>query len=165
MLTKKEKDLMSVLEYAGVASLPRLWVSGRSNRIWVSAILEVRKVDGSESYAFADNVYGREPHYRKVWGNMAAISSIVGIHPTQYLEKDYIPQFKTIEDLRKLMAIAYDVPEEVIAKYSDEDVKNLAYNNALSRQRMFMAQEGEEKYRNKQRIENAKIYREITGSK
>lgn len=165
MITNKEKELMAALEYAGVASMPKPWVSGKSNRIWVSAILEVRKIDGSESYAFADNIYGKEPRYKKVWGNTAAIVGIVSIHPTSYLERDYIPQFKTMDDLRKLMAVAYNVSEDVIAKYSDDDVKNLAYNNALARQRMFMAQEGEEKYRNKEKIENAKIYREITGSK
>lgn len=156
---------MAVLEYTGVTTLPRRWVEGKSTRVWVTAILEVRKIDGTESYAVADNVYGGDPHYKKAFGTASAINTILGIYPLSYLEKDYIPQAKNADELRAFFAEATSISAEKLAGLSDAQLKTLTYNYAIMKQRVNTSAAGKDQYRLKRMIQNAKIYKEITGSR
>lgn len=140
MITKQEKDLISALEYAGIAELPKEWQQGKSKRIWVAAILKIRKSDMSTSYAFAYNNYNSTPQYVKVWGASAAIAEILGIYPTAYLEKDYLPTFKDNEDKNAKLAIIYDVPKEQFANLTDDEARELTIKYAIGRQILFMKQ-------------------------
>lgn len=141
MITKQEKDLISALEYANIAELPKEWQQGKSKRIWVSAILKIRKSDMSTSYAFAYNNYNSSPQYVKVWGAAAAIAEVIGIYPIAYLEKDYLPTFKDKADMLAKLAVIYDIPQEKLDSLTDEQAKELTVKYAIGRQILFMKQQ------------------------
>lgn len=162
MITRKEEDRMKALEYAGITSLPRA-LTDKTRRIWVDAIIEVQKADTSTSYAYGYNRINSTPRYEKVWGSCSSIRRILNIYPVHYLEKDYIIEFKSMEDMRNIVANQYCKTVESLAKYSDDEIKALAYNYAIECQIIMQKQEGLDKYQLKEMIKNEKIFKEITG--
>lgn len=165
MITRKQKEEREILEYAGVTSMPRVWIKDKSNRIWVSAIIEIRKVDMTTSYAFAYNRYNLTPKYIKVLGTSSGIKEIISIHPVSYLDKAYLPKFNSIEELREQISKLYNVDIKTVNKYSEDVIINLAYNYAIEWQVMKLKQEGSDKYTLNNFMKNEKIFREITEGK
>lgn len=158
MITKKEQSLLEVLEYTGLTTLPKKFDPEKGKKVWVDAILEVRKVDGSSSYAYAKNVYGKKPRYIKVWGNSAAIVEVLSIHPVSFLSKEFMPVMANRKDVVNFVARMFGASTEKVASYSDEDLKTLAYSAAIKNQQMVLAQGGKDKYV----LENQMSYEEAT---
>ena len=146
MITQKEKYLLEVLEYAGLTTLPKRFDPEKDKKVWVDAILEVRKVDGSSSYAYAKNVYGKSPRYVKVWGKSAAIAEILGVYPVSFLSKEYIPVMSNRKDVVSFIARMYGASEAKVASYTDDELKTLAYAAAIKNQQIALSQSGKDKY-------------------
>lgn len=158
MITKKEQNLLEVLEYTGLTTLPKKFDPEKGKKVWVDAILEVRKIDGSSSYAYAKNVYGKKPRYVKVWGNSAAIVEVLSVHPVSFLSKEFMPAMANRKDVVSFVARMFGASEEKVASYSDEDLKTLAFTAAIKNQQMVLAQGGKDKYV----LENQMSYEEAT---
>lgn len=143
MITQKEKDLQLVLDYAGLTKLPRAFDPEKSKKVWVDAVIEVRKIDCSVSYAYGYNRYGRNPNIVKVFGNAAAIREIVAVYPINYLTKEFLPELKTHEDLVEYLTTAYNVPTERVEACDAEQLKMLLYTSAIEKQIMSIKTEKE----------------------
>ena len=165
MITRKQLDLEEVLAYVGITGLPKAVNLEKSKRVWATAILEVRKNNGTSSYAYTYNRYGAEPHFVKIWGSTGAIIEIMSVHPIYYLSKEYIPKFNGREEMDKYIATEYGLDINYVKTLDDDKIKTLVYNRAIDAEITFIKQEGEDEYKLKQLSQNEKIFKEITGDK
>lgn len=138
MITRETIDLQNILDYANVVKLPKEWHEETSKKVWVDAIIKVKKSDCTTSYAYCYNNYGEEPKIVKVEGTAAMIVGFENIYPINYLSKDFFPKFETREEIVEYVAKAYNGNVEDTGALSDEEIKTLAYSYAINRQIMFM---------------------------
>lgn len=138
MITEKELELQEILDYTNVTKLPKAYDEAKSKKIWVDAIIEIRKKNGTTSYAYAYNDYGHAPIYKKMVGGMSVITGIANIYPLNYLSKDFLPHFENRDDIVKYVSEAYKTDMEKINALEDDGLKTLAYSYAIKRQIMYM---------------------------
>ena len=131
----KENELMDALAFTGCTKLPRVVdMTKPQSKVWVRAIAQVAKVDGTWSYAVIRNEYGRRPKVVKTFGSIAAISSIKSVHPYEWLEASSVPKFKNEEDRIAFIAECYGQDRERISPLSVEDRDRLFYSWFIARQ-------------------------------
>ena len=96
---------------------------------------------------------------------MATIVEVISYHPIHYLEKDFIIQFKDMDELRSRVASLYGMSEEGVAGIEDEKIVSMAYNYAIESQLVFIKQHGKDEYKKTKMQENEKLFKEITEGK
>lgn len=134
MLTQKDKDLQEILSYVNLTQLPPALNQAKSKKIWVDAILEVRKVDCSLSYVYAYNRYGREPLVVHTVGSAAAIRETVAVYPVNYLTKEFLPDMRSRNAIVSYLASIYNLPIATLSEMPDDKLKVLLYTSGIDRQ-------------------------------
>ena len=140
MITRETLDLRNILDYANVVKLPKEWHEDSSKKIWVDAILKIRKSDCTTTYAYAYNNYGDDPKIVRVEGTASMIAEILGIYPINYLTKDFMPKFETRDEIIDYVTKAYNNDKKDIDALTDDEIKTLAYSYAIGRQIAYMKQ-------------------------
>ena len=92
MMGVKEKSLQKALEYCFLTEIPE---EENKKNIWIRAIAEVQKKDGSFSYVYAEKDSETLKNTIKVdFGRMVQIHKVIKYHPFCYLDAIYMPVFK-----------------------------------------------------------------------
>lgn len=144
-LDKLQTELRAALDYLNISQIPEK-LSSEEKRIWVTALLEVRKSDFSRSYAIGRNIYGKSPKIYKTFGNPAMIKQIVNIYPITWLESKFVPAIKSKDDVIDYITKYYNVQREAVAKQNNEDLKSLLYSSAIERQSLSQNEKAGEAY-------------------
>ena len=134
MIEQKDKDLQEILSYANLTRLPRALDTTKSKKVWVDAILEVRKVDCTVSYVYAYNRYGQFPMVTRAVGTAAAIREVLSIHPINYLTKEFLPDVSTRDEIIKYLSAMYNEDGKVLDAMSGDELKTLLYASCVDRQ-------------------------------
>lgn len=92
MISIKKESLQKALEYCFISKLPD---KEDGKNLWIRAIAEVEKKDGTSSYAYIEKDPDTlENKIKADFGKPVQINKIVSIHPFCYLDAGYIPEFK-----------------------------------------------------------------------
>lgn len=99
----KEKMLFDILRDTNCAELPEPIGEGYK-KIWIYAIGDTVKSDGSRSYAILKAINNEDYKILKDYGSNSAIKRIDAIRPYMTLYARYIPEVKTKEDVLRFIA-------------------------------------------------------------
>ena len=92
-MTNKEKSLQRALEYCFITSLPE---KADGENLWIRAIAEVEKRDGTHSYVYVEKSYKTlENRIVADFGSVSQIVEVIEYYPFSYLDGSYIPEFKS----------------------------------------------------------------------
>jgi hypothetical protein len=92
-MTTLEKSLQDALAAARLVCLPKA-LTTTETRLWLKAIGLVKKSNGTQNYALFE-YDGINTKLKRDFGAMAVVSEIVAMYPYEFLEKKYIPLFKS----------------------------------------------------------------------
>jgi hypothetical protein len=95
MSTLKEKTLLDALSFVSLRTLP---TKAEEDDNYLSAIVEVVKVDGTTSYALQKTRDDLTKYIAKDFGTISTIKEIVSIHPFEFLKEKYVFNGTTKEE-------------------------------------------------------------------
>lgn len=95
MSTLKEKTLLDALSFVSLRTLP---TKTEDDDNYLSAIVEVVKVDGTTSYALQKTREDLTKYIAKDFGTISTIKEIVSIHPFEFLKEKYVFSGTTKEE-------------------------------------------------------------------
>ena len=95
MSTLKEKTLLDALSFVSLRTLP---TKAEDDDNYLSAIVEVVKVDGTTSYALQKRRQDLTKYIAKDFGTISTIKEIVSIHPFEFLKEKYVFSGTTKEE-------------------------------------------------------------------
>lgn len=95
MSTLKEKTLLDALSFVSLRTLP---TKAEEDDNYLSAIVEVVKVDGTTSYALQKTREDLTKYIAKDFGTISTIKEIVSIHPFEFLKEKYVFSGTTKEE-------------------------------------------------------------------
>lgn len=99
METKSEQlTYMEALSEAKLTALPDEYVGG-SDRMWIKAIVKVRKCTGIACYAIAVNNGDNTPGIIRDFGSPAAIVRVENIYPYLWVDKAALPDLRNKQDI------------------------------------------------------------------
>lgn len=96
MSTLKEKTLLDALSFVSLRTLPTK--AEKEDNNYLSAIVEVVKVDGTTSYALQKTREDLTKYIAKDFGTISTIKEIVSIHPFEFLKEKYVFNGTTKEE-------------------------------------------------------------------
>lgn len=92
-----EKETLSeALNYVQAACLPEPL---KKNKIFVRALVKVRKMNNHEAICYAVNNGSGEPLVKKSFGSISMIKEVVEVYPLSYLEEGVLPDFRKKTDI------------------------------------------------------------------
>lgn len=95
MSTLKEKTLLDALSFVSLRTLP---TKAEEDDNYLSAIVEVVKVDGTTSYALQKTREDLTKYIAKDFGTISTIKEIISIHPFEFLKEKYVFSGTTKEE-------------------------------------------------------------------
>lgn len=95
MSTLKEKTLLDALSFVSLRTLP---TKAEDDDNYLSAIVEVVKVDGTTSYALQKTREDLTKYIAKDFGTISTIKEIISIHPFEFLKEKYVFNGTTKEE-------------------------------------------------------------------
>ena len=95
MSTLKEKTLLDALSFVSLRTLP---TKAEDDDNYLSAIVEVVKVDGTTSYALQKTREDLTNYIAQDFGTISTIKEIVSIHPFEFLKEKYVFSGTTKEE-------------------------------------------------------------------
>lgn len=132
----KDISLKKCLAHLHISDLPKQ-LKNENKSLWLEAIVLVKKLDYSHSYAIAKKDADGKITYISDFGNLSPIKALISIHPHVYLDmKKYMP-YADIE--QKRMALAKFIggdkkANEAVEKLKDDDVDYTLLKIAIKRQ-------------------------------
>lgn len=133
MKTTEEISLAEVLNDCHVAELP---AELTGSRIWLIAIVKVRKRNGKVNYAkVVNDGYGRAKIV-KDYGTPSVIHSIEKIYPLEYLHNTSVPRFRDAETMASYLARKGE-DSEYVKTLIGEKSPNKALNESAELSRLF----------------------------
>lgn len=111
---REEESMMRALMAARCGALPTEFVP-EEDRLWLRAIVKVKKYDGSTSYCLAENYDNIKPHITVDYGTTAIIKAVVAIYPYEF-----------VRDMPMLSSKKAIVSYLVSNGYPEEDITQLA---------------------------------------
>lgn len=108
MSTLKEKTLLDALSFVGLRTLP---TKAEKEDNYLSAIVEVAKIDGTTSYALQKTREDLTKYIAKDFGTISTIKEIVSIHPFEFLKEKYVFNGTTKEEKIQYLKKMYDNDE------------------------------------------------------
>lgn len=97
MITPKDESLQMCLQKTGLRALPKALSQGE-NKIWINAIVLVRKI-GIENYCLATNNGFGLPQITQDFGPCIAITQIVSIHPIECVSGKFVPDLRSKQQI------------------------------------------------------------------
>ena len=136
MANIKEESLSRALSAKRIPDLPKRYRED-SGEYWLEAIVLVRKLNMSQSYAVAKRDADGKISYTADFGDISPISGLISIHPYMYLNKERYMPFDTMEQKRHALKEYLGGDEEVIEAVddmTDEDVEHSLLEIAINSQ-------------------------------
>ena len=136
MANIKEESLSKALSAKRIPDLPKQYRED-SGEYWLEAIVLVRKLNMSQSYAVAKRDADGKISYTADFGDISPISGLISIHPYMYLNKGRYMPFETIEQKRHALKEYLGGDDEVIEAVNDmadEDVEHSLLEIAINSQ-------------------------------
>lgn len=121
----KEQSLSKALSAKGLPDLPKQYRDD-CGEYWLEAIVLVRKLNMSQSYAVAKRGADGKISYTADFGDISPISGLISIHPYMYLNKSVYMPFENIDQMRQALVqyIGGDKEAEAaVADISDSEVE------------------------------------------
>lgn len=136
MANIKEESLSKALSAKRIPDLPKQYRED-SGEYWLEAIVLVRKLNMSQSYAVAKRDADGKISYTADFGDISPISGLISIHPYMYLNKERYMPFETMEQKRHALKEYLGSDDEVIEAVNDmadEDVEHSLLEIAINSQ-------------------------------
>src|SRR5574344_399713 len=136
MANIKEESLSKALSAKRIPDLPKQYRED-SGEYWLEAIVLVRKLNMSQSYAVAKRDADGKISYIADFGDISPISGLISIHPYMYLNKERYMPFETMVQKRHALKEYLGGDEEVIEAVddmTDEDVEHSLLEIAINSQ-------------------------------
>ena len=136
MANIKEESLSKALSAKRIPDLPKQYRED-SGEYWLEAIVLVRKLNMSQSYAVAKRDADGKISYSADFGDISPISGLISIHPYMYLNKERYMPFETMEQKRHALKEYLGGDDEVIEAVNDmvdEDVEHSLLEIAINSQ-------------------------------
>ena len=136
MANIKEESLSRALSAKRIPDLPKQYRED-SGEYWLEAIVLVRKLNMSQSYAVAKRDADGKISYTADFGDISPISGLISIHPYMYLNKERYMPFETMEQKRHALKEYLGGDDEVIEAVNDmtdEDVEHSLLEIAINSQ-------------------------------
>ena len=136
MANIKEESLSKALSAKRIPDLPKQYREDRGE-YWLEAIVLVRKLNMSQSYAVAKRDADGKISYTADFGDISPISGLISIHPYMYLNKERYMPFETMVQKRHALKEYLGGDEEVIEAVddmTDEDVEHSLLEIAINSQ-------------------------------
>lgn len=136
MANIKEESLSRALSAKRIPDLPKQYRED-SGEYWLEAIVLVRKLNMSQSYAVAKRDADGKISYTADFGDISPISGLISIHPYMYLNKERYMPFETMVQKRHALKEYLGGDEEVIEAVddmTDEDVEHSLLEIAINSQ-------------------------------
>ena len=136
MANIKEESLSKALSAKRIPDLPKQYRED-SGEYWLEAIVLVRKLNMSQSYAVAKRDADGKISYTADFGDISPISGLISIHPYMYLNKERYMPFETMEKKRhglKEFLGGDDEVVEAVNEMADEDVEHSLLEIAINSQ-------------------------------
>lgn len=136
MANIKEESLSRALSAKRIPDLPKQYRED-SGEYWLEAIVLVRKLNMSQSYAVAKRDADGKISYTADFGDISPISGLISIHPYMYLNKERYMPFETMEQKRHALKEYLGGDDEVIEAVddmADEDVEHSLLEIAINSQ-------------------------------
>ena len=136
MANIKEESLSKALSAKRIPDLPKQYRED-SGEYWLEAIVLVRKLNMSQSYAVAKRDADGKISYTADFGDISPISGLISIHPYMYLNKERYMPFETMMQKRHALKEYLGGDEEVIEAVddmTDEDVEHSLLEIAINSQ-------------------------------
>ena len=136
MANIKEESLSKALSAKRIPDLPKQYRED-SGEYWLEAIVLVRKLNMSQSYAVAKRDADGKISYTADFGDISPISGLISIHPYMYLNKERYMPFETMVQKRHALKEYLCGDEEVIEAVddmTDEDVEHSLLEIAINSQ-------------------------------
>ena len=118
MANIKEESLSRALSAKRIPDLPKQYRED-SGEYWLEAIVLVRKLNMSQSYAVAKRDADGKISYTADFGDISPISGLISIHPYMYLNKERYMPFETMEQKRHALKEYLGGDDEVIEAVND----------------------------------------------
>ena len=136
MANIKEESLSKALSAKRIPDLPKQYRED-SGEYWLEAIVLVRKLNMSQSYAVAKRDADGKISYTADFGDISPISGLISIHPYMYLNKERYMPFETMVQKRHALKEYLGGDDEVIEAVNDmadEDVEHSLLEIAINSQ-------------------------------
>ena len=136
MANIKEESLSKALSAKRIPDLPKQYRED-SGEYWLEAIVLVRKLNMSQSYAVAKRDADGKISFIADFGDISPISGLISIHPYMYLNKERYMPFETMEQKRHALKEYLGGDDEVIEAVNDmadEDVEHSLLEIAINSQ-------------------------------
>ena len=136
MANIKEESLSKALSAKRIPDLPKQYRED-SGEYWLEAIVLVRKLNMSQSYAVAKRDADGKTSYTADFGDISPISGLISIHPYMYLNKERYMPFETMVQKRHALKEYLGGDDEVIEAVNDmadEDVEHSLLEIAINSQ-------------------------------
>lgn len=136
MANIKEESLSKALSAKRIPDLPKQYRED-SGEYWLEAIVLVRKLNMSQSYAVAKRDADGKISYTADFGDISPISGLISIHPYMYLNKERYMPFETMEQKRHALKEYLGGDDEVVEavnEMADEDVEHSLLEIAINSQ-------------------------------
>ena len=136
MANIKEESLSKALSAKRIPDLPKQYRED-SGEYWLEAIVLVRKLNMSQSYAVAKRDADGKISYTADFGDISPISGLISIHPYMYLNKERYMPFETMAQKRHALKEYLGGDDEVIEAVNDmadEDVEHSLLEIAINSQ-------------------------------
>ena len=136
MANIKEESLSKALSAKRIPDLPKQYRED-SGEYWLEAIVLVRKLNMSQSYAVAKRDADGKISYTADFGDISPISGLISIHPYMYLNKERYMPFETMVQKRHALKEYLGGDDEVIEAVddmTDEDVEHSLLEIAINSQ-------------------------------
>ena len=136
MANIKEESLSKALSAKRIPDLPKQYRED-SGEYWLEAIVLVRKLNMSQSYAVAKRDADGKISFTADFGDLSPISGLISIHPYMYLNKERYMPFETMEQKRHALKEYLGGDDEVIEAVNDmvdEDVEHSLLEIAINSQ-------------------------------
>lgn len=132
----KEESLSKALTAIRLPELPKQFRDD-DNEYWLEAVVLVRKMDCTQSYALAKRGSDGRISYTADFGRMSPITGLISVHPYVFLDKEKYFAGGDMEQKRATLArfIGGDGDaEEAVKAMSDEEVEQAILNIAVETQ-------------------------------
>jgi len=136
MANIKEESLSKALSAKRIPDLPKQYRED-SGEYWLEAIVLVRKLNMSQSYAVAKRDADGKISFTADFGDISPISGLISIHPYMYLNKERYMPFETMEQKRHALKEYLGGDDEVVEAVNDmadEDVEHSLLEIAINSQ-------------------------------
>ena len=136
MANIKEESLSRALSAKRIPDLPKQYRED-SGEYWLEAIVLVRKLNMSQSYAVAKRDADGKISFTADFGDISPISGLISIHPYMYLNKERYMPFETMEQKRHALKEYLGGDDEVVEAVNDmvdEDVEHSLLEIAINSQ-------------------------------